>query len=140
MRTEQDDVRRRVHLPEVAHVAQHHRQSAEAAPAARARLHALFELLGHDLDGRAVGVRGGPRVLLLLAPLDGRADEAGGDEGVDEAAVVFGEHALDARGEGLHDVSLDAGHQPEVEEDEPPVVRQHDVALVRVGVHQAGQD
>ena len=47
---------------------------------------------------------------------------------------------LDAARESLHDVGLDAGHETEVEEDEAAVVLEHDVALVRVGVHEAGED
>ena len=47
---------------------------------------------------------------------------------------------LDATREGFHDVGLDAGHEAEVEEDQAAVVLEHDVALVRVGVHEAGED
>jgi hypothetical protein len=46
---------------------------------------------------------------------------------------------LDAARECLHDVGLDAGHETEVEEDEAAVVLEHDIALVRVGVHEAGE-
>ena len=47
---------------------------------------------------------------------------------------------LDAARECLHDVWLHARHEAEVEEDEAAVVLEHDVALVRVGVHEAGED
>ena len=47
---------------------------------------------------------------------------------------------LDATREGFHDVGLDAGHEAEVEEDKAAIVLQHDVTLVRVGVHEAGED
>ena len=47
---------------------------------------------------------------------------------------------LDARRERLHDVIVDAAHQPKVQKDEAAVVGQHDVPLVRVGVDEAGED
>ena len=72
--------------------------------------------------GETCRVRRLPRVALLGAPLDRRADEARVDKGADEADVVLGEHALDAARKRLHDALLDAAHQPKVEEDEPPVV------------------
>ena len=47
---------------------------------------------------------------------------------------------LDARRERLHDVIVDAAHQPKVQKDEAAVVGQHDVPLVGVGVDEAGED
>lgn len=77
-------------MPEEAHVAEDDRESAEARAAAGARLHALLELLGHDLR-QVVAVRVGalPGVRLLCTPLDWGADEASIDERTDEADVVL---------------------------------------------------
>ena len=58
---------------------------------------------------------------------------------VEWVCVLVAAH-LDARRERLHDVIVDAAHQPEVQKDETTVVGQHDVPLVRVGVDQPRED
>ena len=62
------------------------------------------------------------------------------DEGLHERLVVAVEQRLDPRRERLHDLLVDAAHQPKVEEDEAAVVGEHHVALVRVGVHEPRHD
>ena len=137
---QQDDVRGRVHLPIEAHVAQDDRHRTKARAASRACVHAIAELVGHHLPRVPTGwVRHLPRIRLLGAPFDRIAHEARVHERLGEPNVILREHALDARGERLHDLRLHARHEPKVEEDEPPVVREHDVPLVRVSMHQPSE-
>ena len=78
-------------------------------------------------------------VSLARAPLDGVANKARVDEGVDEPHVVLCKDALYAARKRLHHLVIDCTHQTEVEEDQPPVVSEHDIALVRVSMHEAGE-
>ena len=89
--------------------------------------------------GKGCVASGRERVRLDSPAHDGRADESGGDERFDEPVVVPTDHALYAERERLHDLRLDARHEPKVQKDETAVVAEHHIALVRVGVHETSE-
>ena len=124
------------------------REGAKAGSAALGLAHRLSEL-GREL--REAEVHSGLRVnakcleLRVFRPcifliLDRVVQKAGVLEGDSESRPVFRQASLDAPREGLHDLRIDLRHEAKVEEDEPPIVAEHNVALVRISVDVTGED
>ena len=124
---------------------EHGGERAEARGASDGLLHRRLELGGESrepeiLSRLLVDAEDRPLVPFAIGPvLYGIVDEPGLFEGLGERHVVLGEARLDPARKRLHDRGGDGRHEPEIKEDDAPIISEHQIALVRVGVHEPGE-